>query len=114
MPNPKKSKGRGKKGKGGKAKKEPAQAKTANAEVDRLAQDMMTAMSVGGDKGRKESPKWKHFDAGGRGFNLYSPDSYAPSLKGVGILIVLDHPIDYGLYGGRPRTVQSWSRWTFR
>jgi hypothetical protein len=76
----------------------------------------MTALSVSGASANEEektnvdkgcygaravqrSPKWKHFDTDGRGFNLYTPDSHAPSWGHARLLIITDHPIDYGLYG---------------
>jgi hypothetical protein len=105
---PPKKHGKGKKGKKGRKVKRPE-------DVDSLAQNM-TALSVSGASANEEektkcdngcdngggavqrTPKWEHFDASGRGFKLYTPDGYVTSLEDAHLLIIVDHPIDYGLY----------------
>ena len=110
---PPKKLAKGKKGKKGRNIKRPE-------DVDSLAQNM-TALSVGGTSyntsaneeektnddnvvfgtraaAAQRSPKWEHFDASGRGFKLYTPDGYVTSLEDAHLLIIVDHPIDYGLY----------------
>ena len=75
-------------------------------DVESLAQNMTAALSVGGSGNNEcggggaaqRSPKWMRFDTDGRGFNLYKPDSHAPSWDHAHLLIITDHPIDYGLY----------------
>jgi hypothetical protein len=107
---PPKKLAKGKKGKKGRNIKRPE-------DVDSLAQNM-TALSVSGtgnntsaneeektngngcERGGavQRSAKWEHFDSSGRGFKLYTPDGYVTSLEDAHLLIIVDHPIDYGLY----------------
>ena len=88
---------KGKKGKKGRRVKRPE-------DVESLAQNMTAEkMSHVNERAALRSTKWEHFDTSGRGFNFYTPDGYVASLDDVHLLIIVDHPIDYGLYNDTRR-----------